>query len=158
MLYAARLLLLPLALGALVGPRLPFSLPPISPPTMLQVTPNLMVQDVAQTVAFYQQHLGFRVLTTVPEQALFSFALVQAGGVQLMFQEAQSLKAEYPVLNTKQPGPGLTLYVRVKDVQALYEQVKGHVTVLKTPHKMFYGTTEFAIQDNNGFVLTFSGE
>lgn len=128
------------------------------PPNMRHVTPNLMVKDVQQTVAFYHQHLGFNTLTTVPEQAPFSFALVQAGEVQLMFQEEHSLKEEYPVLNTTQPGPGLTLYIKVQDVQQLYGQLKDRVKVLKTPHKMFYGATEFAIQDNNGFVLTFSGE
>lgn len=125
---------------------------------MLHITPNLMVKDVQETISFYQQHFGFAVLTTVPEKVPFSFALVQAGEVQLMFQEEHSLKEEYPVLNTKQPGPGLTLYVKVQDVQHLYEQVKDRVKVLKTPHKMFYGATEFAVQDNNGFVLTFSGE
>lgn len=64
---------------------------------MLRLTPNLMVANVQQTIAFYQQHLGFRVLTTVPQQAPFAFALLQADDVQLMLQETHSLQEEYPV-------------------------------------------------------------
>jgi hypothetical protein len=69
---------------------------------------------------------------------------VQVGQVQLMLQEEHSLKEEYPVLNTTPPGPGLTLYLKVVDVHQLFNQVKDRVMVLKTPHKMFYGATEFA--------------
>jgi catechol 2,3-dioxygenase-like lactoylglutathione lyase family enzyme len=36
--------------------------------TLKKLTPNLMVEDVNRTVAFYQEVLGFELLTSVPEE------------------------------------------------------------------------------------------
>ena len=44
----------------------------------------------------------------------------------------------------------------VTTVTECYERAKAVATIVKEPHKTFYGATEFAIQDNNGYVLTFS--
>jgi catechol 2,3-dioxygenase-like lactoylglutathione lyase family enzyme len=40
------------------------------PYTLKSLTPNLIVSDVARSVAFYRDTLGFEVNTTVPEQPL----------------------------------------------------------------------------------------
>jgi lactoylglutathione lyase len=66
---------------------------------MLQkLTPNLMVEDVAQTLAFYRETLGFQVLTTLPDAAPFDFAIVGRDDVQLMFQSRPSLSENVPAL------------------------------------------------------------
>ena len=123
------------------------------------LSPNIMVKDVQQTVDFYQNLLGFTLINSVPgqtgQQAL-QWAMVQAGGVTLMFQEEANLKAEYPSLAQHAVGGGFTLYLTVANLDALYERTKSVATVAKEPHKVFYGATEFAILDNNGYVLTFS--
>ncbi|PFD37094.1 hypothetical protein CN285_20720 [Bacillus cereus] len=50
----------------------------------------------------------------------------------------------------------LTLFIKVNDLQGLFEIVKDRVRVIQPVHETFYGKKEFAIVDNNGFVLTFA--
>lgn len=44
----------------------------------------------------------------------------------------------------------------VKNIRNFFCGIEDKVKVLKGLEKTFYGTTEFSIEDNNGFVLTFA--
>ncbi len=121
------------------------------------LTPNLMVKDVNKTLDFYTNILGFELIQTVPEQGAFDWAMVQSGGVSLMFQKENSIKAEYPNLDSYEKGGALTLYIKVESVKEMYESLKDKTNVIKPIHKTFYGADEFAIMDLNSFILTFSG-
>lgn len=125
---------------------------------MKDLTPNLMVKDVNETVDYYRDILDFKVLATVPETGKYVFAIVQSGNAALMFQEEYSLKEEYSQLAGRYQGAGLTLYIHVTDVQVLYAKLKGKAVIAKEMHTTFYGSTDFAIQDCNGYILTFSQE
>ena len=118
--------------------------------------PNLMVKDVNQTVSYYKDVLGFNVIASVPETGDLVFAIVQSGKTVISFQEEKSAKEEYPQLENCSLGGTFTLYIHVSDIQALYEQVKGKATIAKDLHNTFYGSTDFAIEDCNGYILTFS--
>ena len=125
---------------------------------MKQLTPNLMVDNVNETVVFYQKILEFELVMSVPQEGVFNWAMVQHGEVCLMFQEKKNLIAEYPVLKDTPRGGGLTFYIKVGDVKDLYNKIKKQVNIVLDLHKTFYGTEEFAIQDINGFVLTFADD
>lgn len=118
--------------------------------------PNLMVNDVGKTIDFYKNVLGFNVLQTVPENDNYVFAIVNANNVLISFQEEKSIKGEYPQLNSFSRGGGLTLYIHVSDVNGLFEKIKDRATIAKKLHKTFYGSIDFAIEDCNGYILTFS--
>lgn len=121
-----------------------------------KLTPNLMVEDVQQTLAFYKEVLGFAVITTVPEQAPFDFAIVQREQVALMFQSRASLSDNVPALTGSPIGASQTFYIEVEDLLALYEQLRGKVEIVVDLHKTFYGTQEFYFRDCNGYILSFS--
>jgi uncharacterized glyoxalase superfamily protein PhnB len=118
--------------------------------------PNLMVKNVNKTVEFYRDILGFNVVQTVPETGDYVFAVVTANNIIFSFQEEKSIKEEYPQLDKFSQGGGLTFYIHVTDVNELYEKIKDKVTIVKEMHKTFYGSTDFAIEDCNGYILTFS--
>lgn len=122
------------------------------------LTPNLMVKDVNKTVDFYKNILGFDVIATVPEEGVWVFAIMQSGSNMLMFQEEKSIKKEYPQLNKFEQSGGFTFYIHVDDVHALYDQLQGKAAIAKDLHQTFYGSTDFAIEDCNGYILTFSEE
>lgn len=124
--------------------------------TLESITPNLMVQNVNQTIAFYTELLGFTLIDTNPESGEFEWAYVMHNKVGLMFQQESSLKAEYPELNDVHGNSALTLYIRVQNIQELYSTLQNKVNVVKPMNTTFYGTEEFAIMDINGFILTFS--
>jgi len=118
--------------------------------------PNLMVKDVGETIDFYKNILGFNILQTVPEKEPFVFAIVNGNSIYISFQEENSIKEELPQLNEFVRGGGFTLYITVIDVHGLFEKVKDKVIIVKEMHKTFYGSTDFAIQDCNGYILVFS--
>lgn len=123
---------------------------------MKSLSPNLMVNNVNETVDFYVNVLGFSKIVTVPDSGKLDWAMVQNGSVTFMFQEIENIKSEYPQLKNFEQGGGLTFYINIINVQELFDNIKGKVKIAKEMHKTFYGATDFAIEDNNGYILTFS--
>ena len=121
-----------------------------------KLTPNLMVNNVNRSIAFYQEVLGFERLMTVPEEGEFDWALLKCGEVEIMLQSRGSLTQEIPALAGQARGGALTLYIDVVDVEGLYEKIRDRVTLVQALHGTFYGTREFAIQDEDGFILAFA--
>ncbi|MDR1386636.1 MAG: VOC family protein [Propionibacteriaceae bacterium] len=119
------------------------------------ITANLMVESVTATLDFYENALGFARMVTVPDGADgIQFAIVGRDDQLLMFQERQNLGQEYPTLATDQVRPGITLFIKVDDLAGFYAEVKDKVRILADVHTTFYGAKEFAVADNNGYVLT----
>lgn len=121
------------------------------------MTANLMTESVDDSVAFYQDYLGFSVAASVPgENGKFQFAILSKDGITLMFQERSNLTAEYPILAAEATRPSATLYITVDDLNETYEKLKSRRELLLDMHETFYGAKEFAVADNNGYVLTFT--
>ena len=121
---------------------------------MKSVSPNIFVKDINKTIDFYKQ-LGFSVTTTVPEEGNFIFAMMTCGEVIFMFQTFESLGDELPTVS-RQNGGSLLLYIQTSEIRKYFDQVKDKVKVIKGLEKTFYGATEFSIEDNNGYLLTFA--
>jgi lactoylglutathione lyase len=123
---------------------------------MKRLTPNLMVENVNETMEFYTNVLGFEKVAIVPEEGTFDWAMMKCGAVEIMVQSRSSLGTDLPQLGTAVPPGPLTLYIDVENVPILRQQIDGKVTMVKDVQTTFYGTTEFTIQDCNGFLLTFA--
>lgn len=121
-----------------------------------KLTPNLMVEDVEQTLAFYRDVLGFQAVMTLPEAAPFDFAIVHRDGVELMFQSRTSLSENVPALTGSTIGASQTFYIEVTGIQELHEQLRDKVEIVVDFHTTFYGTQEFYFRDLNGYILSFS--
>ena len=121
------------------------------------LTPNLMVNDVEETIEYYTDVLGFTLLRTVPETGNLNWAMVKLNEVVIMFQSTTSLKSDLPRLKGEKPGGGLTFYIKVDGVSELYGQLTDNdVEIISDLESTFYDTLEFSIVDVNGYVLTFS--
>jgi uncharacterized glyoxalase superfamily protein PhnB len=121
---------------------------------MKSIAPNIFVKDINKTIDFYEQ-LGFSLTTTVPEEGDFIFAMMTCGSVIFMFQTFESLGNELPNVS-RQNGGSLLLYIQTDEVRNFFDQIKDKVKVIKGLEKTFYGATEFSIEDNNGYLLTFA--
>ena len=95
-----------------------------------KLTPNLVVADVARSVAFYRDILGCEATATVPEAAPFVFATVQSGSVEIFLNSREAAEAEYPSLRERPLGGTLTLFVEVADINGLHESLKDRTTVV----------------------------
>jgi uncharacterized glyoxalase superfamily protein PhnB len=119
------------------------------------LTPNLVVSDMDRSVAFYRDVLGFSVFATQPETAPFVFAWLQHGPVNVFLNALEAARAEYPAFSTVQSGTW-TMFMTTDDVDALHERVAGRVKVVMPLETKFYGMREFAIEDPDGYVITFA--
>jgi uncharacterized glyoxalase superfamily protein PhnB len=121
-----------------------------------KLTPNLVVSSVERSLAFYCDVLGFTKTDHVPDQSPYVFAVVQSGPVQVFLNAKSAAFEEYPALASKPLGGTLTLYMEVSAVEQIYNDLKGRVKVTMPLEKKFYGVTEFAFEDPDGYVITFA--
>ena len=125
-------------------------------PVFTKLTPNLLVASVDRSLAFYVDILGFARGMTVPDQSPFAFASVSSGPVEIFFNDAAGAVKEYPGFAGKPIGATGTLFIEVEGVNALHDRLKTSVKVVMPIETKFYGMREFAIEDPDGYVITFA--
>jgi catechol 2,3-dioxygenase-like lactoylglutathione lyase family enzyme len=126
------------------------------PYELKKLTPNLLVSSVERSLAFYRDVLGFAVDVTVPEGPPYVFASVQAGPVEIFLNAPEPAIAEYPAFKNRPIGGTLTLFIEVASIQTVYESLRDRVTVVMPLEKKWYGVTEFAFEDPDGYLITFA--
>jgi predicted enzyme related to lactoylglutathione lyase len=116
--------------------------------TAKTISPMLAVANMEETLAFYQDLLGFTVFMKSPE-----YSIVERDGQSIHFMKAASEEVLRCVRGHTE------IYIEVSNIAALWE----HVRTFKDHHKIRdlfdreYGMTEFHIEDPNG-CLIFVGE
>jgi lactoylglutathione lyase len=125
-------------------------------PHFKKLTPNLLVASVECSLAFYVDTLGFTRGMTVPDAPPFAFASVTGGAVEIFFNDAASAAKEYPGFAGKPIGATGTLFIEVEGVDALHDQLKATVKIVMPIVTQFYGMREFAIEDPDGYIITFA--
>ena len=115
------------------------------------LSPMLKVTDLAATIKFYSETLGFTVQNQMADDdGRATWCALKWGNASVMFYSAESLD---------QPAgpPAMTgvLYFNPTDVRALWADLKDRVEVAWPLEEMPYGMLEFAIKDCNGYILSF---
>lgn len=132
-------------------------------PRVQKLTPNLLVSNVEQSLAFYEGVLGFTRGMTVPEQSPFVFASVTSGDFEIFFNDRSTVAKESAQMAGLQFGGGNTMFIEIagpgapgEPIDAYHDQIKGRVTVVMPIVTQWYGIREFAITDPDGYVITFA--
>lgn len=125
-------------------------------PHFTKLTPNLIVASVERSLAFYVEVLGFSRGMTVPDQSPFVFASVTSGPVEIFFNDAATAVKEYPSFAGKPIGATGTMFIEVDRIDAFHDAVKARVTITMPIVTQWYGVREFAIEDPDGYVITFA--
>jgi lactoylglutathione lyase len=125
-------------------------------PHFKKLTPNLLVANVERSLAFYTGTLGFERGMTVPDESPFVFASVSSGPIEIFFNDATAAVKEYPAFDGKPLGATGTLFIEVEGVDALNDRLQASVKVVMPIVTQFYGMREFAIEDPDGYVITFA--
>ena len=126
------------------------------PHELKKLTPNLIVSDVERSVAFYRDVLGFRVDATVPEGPPYVFASVQSGPVEIFLNAPEPAIAEYPAFKDRPIGGTLTLFIEVAGIDEVHASPRERVRIVMPLEKKWYGVTEFAFEDPDGYLITFA--
>jgi len=112
-----------------------------------RLVPTLWTNDLDQTVTFYQQLLGFECVNR-----LEGWALLKKDAVELMLSLPN---AHEPFDKIQFTG---SFYFHPDNVVELWQTLKDKATVVYPLEDFDYGMREFAIRDNNGYILQFGQE
>lgn len=119
------------------------------------VTPNLIVQDITRSLAFYRDVLGFAVKETVPGEAPFVFIWLERGGVTVFLNDATAIATELPAHTLAFGGTG-TLFVIIEGVDLLHATLAPQLDIVMSLRTQPYGMREFAVLDPDGHLITFA--
>ena len=113
-----------------------------------QVVPVLRVADVARSLAWYRQVLGF-VADPFPSKPPHRFALLRHGAVELM------LRAGIGPDDRARPPYDWDVYLRLdrEPFRDLHARLEAHGVVSRRLERMSYGLAEFEITDPDGHTL-----
>jgi len=126
------------------------------PYELKKLTPNLIVSDVLRSLEFYRDVLGFTVPVTVPEAEPFVFAIVQSGPVEIFLNAPEPAIAEYPAFKGRPIGGTLTLFIEVANIALAHTTLQDKVNIVMPLEHKWYGSTEFAFEDPDGYLITFA--
>ena len=105
----------------------------------------LSTEDVARSVKFYVEQLGFTCTLQ-----LEGFARVRLGAANIMLGQ--------PNAHLPWQGPHFTgsIYLAVDNVDDLWESLKTRARIVYPIETMEYGVREFGLLDDNGYQLSFA--
>ncbi len=126
------------------------------------IVPNLMVTDMARSVAFYRDAFameptmlvsGDRQILGTGHEADAVFATLEWDTHMLMLQTAESLSEELPVFDPQMPkSPAGTIYFRGMDPVDVASRVDAD-RIVAGPVQQWYGMKEVYVKDPDGHIL-----
>jgi len=129
---------------------------------MPSISPLLSVDDVANSVDYYEKVLGFtRGLTLPGDDGKLTHGEAHIGELMLMFRPAQQPGniAEARLAQGAPKGVGVLLYIDLgeEDIDRYYADVeRAGAKIIEAVQDQFWGDRTFTIEAPDGYVLTFS--
>lgn len=120
------------------------------------VTPNLVVRNIAASLVFYRDVLGFTINMSVPDAPPHVFVGLERDGVPVFLNDVRAAAQDFPAMASTPPGGTATMFFIVTDVDALHALVAPKASVVMPLKTQFYGMREFAVTDPDGHVITFA--
>jgi len=125
----------------------------VTRPEINHISPCFIVTNVAQSIAFYCEKLGFETRFKAPDQDPF-FAIVGRDGAQLFIKAEGGIS---PVPNSaRHPHLRLDAFVYVPDPDALAAEFADRAVAFVSPIQDTHdGLRGFEISDPDGYILFF---
>src|ERR1043166_9051494 len=113
--------------------------------------PLLRVVDVARSIEWYRETLGF-VGDPFPATPPYEFAILRHGQAEMMVRRGSP-----PVrANPRQYDWDVYLRLEGSRFREVFAAFKAHGIVTRRLERMFYGLAEFEITDPDGYVICLS--
>ena len=123
--------------------------------TVKKITPILFAEEIEPCLKFWVERLGFEKTIDVPEGSNLAFAILQKGGVELMYQTFASAEKDVSAVSPEvRKGPSF-LYVEVGNLEEIIATMKGDEVIMPV-RTTFYGAREIGIKDPAGHIITFA--
>ncbi len=109
--------------------------------------PNLPSGNINKTEEFFVKKLGFETIANLKE---YHYLIIKRGPAEIHFWECQSEE------EAKKLGSASSCYIRVKNIQKLFEEFKGNGAVFRyEPTVQPWGLNEMQIDDPYGNAIRF---
>jgi uncharacterized glyoxalase superfamily protein PhnB len=123
--------------------------------TVKKITPILFAEEIEPCLKFWIERLGFDRTIEVPDGNKLSFAILQKGSVELMYQTYASAEKDVTTISSEvRKGPSF-LYIEVENLDEIISALKG-VNVAMPVRTTFYGAREIGVKDPAGHVVIFA--
>ncbi|BDX07876.1 VOC family protein [Planctobacterium marinum] len=124
-----------------------------------RMTPMLNVRDIFKSLDFYQQALGFELVSPMEELIHFRWGIIAADGTEFMLSESECApKLESHIDPLSDNSWSVNFYFYPANIEQLHETLVAN-QFQPTELKMTdYGMQEFSIQDPDGHLLSFGAE
>lgn len=130
---------------------------------MKKVTPLIAVEAIEPCLPFWTDALGFAVTVTVPHEDVIGFAILDRGGVEIMYQTRASIEADLgtsgapPGLGTELAGSTSTLFIEVDALDPVIEALQAKNAEVVVPRRQtFYGMDEVFVRAPCGTLVGFA--
>lgn len=130
--------------------------------TAARLVPELDVEDLDRSLAFYVGVAGFRIMFGRPEER---FAYLDRDGAQMMLEEAAGPGRRFRTARLEHPyGRGINLMIEVSDIDTLHAciTVAGSCEIVIPLEERWYreneienGQRQFVVADPDGYLLRF---
>ena len=126
-----------------------------------RLVPELDVENLDRSLAFYVEVAGFRILFGRSEER---FAYLDRDGAQLMLEEAAGPGRRFRTASLEHPyGRGINLMIEVSDIDALHTRITAAGLCIVIPleerwyreNKIENGQRQFVVADPDGYLLRF---
>lgn len=132
-------------------------LPRVQPETFRAraLTCSLTVRDLAASLAWYRDVIGFIVDQTHERDGVLRAASLKAGAVRILLGQDNGAKGW-----DRQKGQGFSLqFTTAQDIDALAARIRARGGTLEgDPSDTPWGARVFRVRDPDGFTLVFSSE
>lgn len=116
---------------------------------LTHITPMIWTREISATIDFYTNILGF---TCASYDESYGWASLYRDDVSIMISKPNEHTPFQKPLFTG------TFYFQTDNVEAIWEQLKGKTNICYPLETFEWGMREFAIYDNNGYILQFGQE
>ncbi len=118
----------------------------------MQVTANLIVDEIEPCLPFWVERLGFQKSVEVPHEGRLGFVILKLGAAELMLQTRASIADDVAPF-----GEGhyrSLLYIRVDDLAPIRKALNDYPLVVPE-RTTFYGARELIVKDPAGNGVCF---
>jgi uncharacterized glyoxalase superfamily protein PhnB len=120
------------------------------------------VDAIDPCLPFWTDLLGFELTATVPHEDAIGFAMLNKGGVELMYQSRASVAADLGAsgaptgLADEMASGTATLFIEVEDLDEVIASLGDDADVLVPRRQTFYGMDEIFVRAPCGTVVGFA--
>ena len=118
------------------------------------LSPLLAVRNVKDTIEFYSDILGFETGMIFPDESNPEYADLSKDGMVIMLILAKNMG----IGSDEKLGVGVNLYMEIDgDIDEYYAELKNKsVKIVYDINDEHFGVRDFAIEDIDGYQLTFN--